>query len=243
MKVVTDLSVTSAPARARHGWHPGWLFRGGVQGAWYDPSDLSTLFQDVAGTVPVVADGDPVALIVDKSGNGHHLTQPVAPARPIYRTDTMLNWIEFDGADDRMTAAGYSLAAPLFSVCTGLVYLPVGSSWGSIKSVSGQVVYVGLSNPVASGSTSNVGGVMTLNRAPAPNDRITLRTALQSPGVISVKDAHSTSFNGREVTLVGYSTIAPPAARLFGFVERAAANAADIARMELWMANKTGVTL
>jgi len=33
MKVVTDLSVTSAPARARQVWHPGWLFRGGAQGA------------------------------------------------------------------------------------------------------------------------------------------------------------------------------------------------------------------
>lgn len=63
MKFVTDLSITSAPARARHGWHPGWLFRGGAQGSWHDSSDLSTLFQDAGGTVPVEADGGPVALI------------------------------------------------------------------------------------------------------------------------------------------------------------------------------------
>lgn len=38
-------------------------------------SDKSTLFQDVAGTVPVTKDGDPVGLIRDKSGNGNHATQ------------------------------------------------------------------------------------------------------------------------------------------------------------------------
>jgi hypothetical protein len=43
------------------------LFQSGEQGAWYDPSDLTTLFQDAAGTTPVVSDGDPVGLILDKS--------------------------------------------------------------------------------------------------------------------------------------------------------------------------------
>jgi len=35
--------------------------------AWYDPSDLSTLFQDAAGTTPVTSAGDPVGLMLDKS--------------------------------------------------------------------------------------------------------------------------------------------------------------------------------
>lgn len=43
------------------------LFAGGKQGVWYDPSDLSTLFQDAAGTTPVTKDGDPVGLMLDKS--------------------------------------------------------------------------------------------------------------------------------------------------------------------------------
>lgn len=34
---------------------------------WYDPSDLSTLFQDSAGTTPVTAVNGPVGLILDKS--------------------------------------------------------------------------------------------------------------------------------------------------------------------------------
>ncbi|WP_439560489.1 hypothetical protein [Roseinatronobacter sp.] len=67
MKLVPDLSITSAPHRARHGWHPGWLFRNGAQGAWYDPSDAGTLFQDAAGASPVTAPGQTVGLVLDKS--------------------------------------------------------------------------------------------------------------------------------------------------------------------------------
>lgn len=43
------------------------LFAAGEQGVWYDPSDLSTLFQDSAGTVPVTAVEQPVGLMLDKS--------------------------------------------------------------------------------------------------------------------------------------------------------------------------------
>lgn len=65
----------------------GWgavepLFALGEQGLWLDPSDLSTLFQDTAGTIPVTAPGQTVALGRDKSGRGNHLIQPVALSRP-----------------------------------------------------------------------------------------------------------------------------------------------------------------
>jgi hypothetical protein len=108
MKIFSDLSLTRAPHRARHGWHPGWLFRNGAQGAWFDPSDLSTLFQDAAGTIAVTAAGQPVGRMADKSGGGRHATQTTLSARPIYRTDGQRHWLEFDGVDDRMV-----LAAPL----------------------------------------------------------------------------------------------------------------------------------
>ena len=36
-------------------------------GAWFDPSDLSTLYQDAAGTIPVTAVEQPVGLMLDKS--------------------------------------------------------------------------------------------------------------------------------------------------------------------------------
>lgn len=43
------------------------LFANGEQGWWYDPSDLSTLYQDAAGTTPVTAMEQFVGLILDKS--------------------------------------------------------------------------------------------------------------------------------------------------------------------------------
>jgi len=43
------------------------LFSLGEQGFFYDPNDLSTMFQDAAGTVPVSSVGQPVGLVLDKS--------------------------------------------------------------------------------------------------------------------------------------------------------------------------------
>ncbi|CAM5382308.1 hypothetical protein [Rhodanobacter lindaniclasticus] len=50
------------------------LFAGAEIGVWYDLNDLSTLFQDAAGTVPVTAAGQTVRLVHDKSGNNLHAT-------------------------------------------------------------------------------------------------------------------------------------------------------------------------
>jgi hypothetical protein len=43
------------------------LFAAGEQGAWYDPSDLTTMFQDNIGTTPVTGTGQAVGLLLDKS--------------------------------------------------------------------------------------------------------------------------------------------------------------------------------
>lgn len=64
------------------GWTPASLFASGEQGAWYDPSDLSTMFQDAAGTIPVTALEQSVGRILDKSGLGNHATQPTTASKP-----------------------------------------------------------------------------------------------------------------------------------------------------------------
>jgi hypothetical protein len=43
------------------------LFSLGEQGFAYDPNDLTTLYQDAAGTIPVTEAGQPVGLMLDKS--------------------------------------------------------------------------------------------------------------------------------------------------------------------------------
>lgn len=59
------------------------LFSASEPGAWYDPSDMSTLFQDSAGTTPVTAVEQPVGRILDKSGRGNHATQATTTKRPV----------------------------------------------------------------------------------------------------------------------------------------------------------------
>jgi hypothetical protein len=76
--------------------------------AWYDPSDISTLFQDAAGTVPVTADGDPVGMILDRSGNARHLTQSTDVQRPTYKTAGGLSWLLFDGSANRLIGSAVS---------------------------------------------------------------------------------------------------------------------------------------
>ena len=61
------------------------LFANGEQGFFYDPSDLSTMFQNAAGTIPVTAAGQPVGLMLDKSGRNNHAYQTASLARPILR--------------------------------------------------------------------------------------------------------------------------------------------------------------
>lgn len=43
------------------------LFSNNEQGFFYDPNDLSTMYQDAAGAIPVTAAGQPVGLMLDKS--------------------------------------------------------------------------------------------------------------------------------------------------------------------------------
>ena len=98
-----DMRLPRLGAMRSGGFDPASLFAGGIGGAWYDPSDLTTLFQDSAGTTPVTASGQPVGKMLDKSGNGNHATQATAARRPTYTEGGGLAWLAFDGVDDSMT--------------------------------------------------------------------------------------------------------------------------------------------
>tara|TARA_R110000787_G_scaffold8584_1_gene29016 strand:+ start:516 stop:1328 length:813 start_codon:yes stop_codon:yes gene_type:complete len=80
------------------------LFASGEQGAIYDPSVLSSLWQDTAGTTPVTTAGDLVARMDDLSGNGNHLTQATVGQQPTYETNGTLHWLEFLGIDEVLTS-------------------------------------------------------------------------------------------------------------------------------------------
>src|SRR3990172_1742397 len=52
---------------------------------WLDFSDLSTLFTDSAGTIPVTSDGDVIGYAADLSGNGNHATQATTLNKPVWK--------------------------------------------------------------------------------------------------------------------------------------------------------------
>ena len=73
------------------------------QGAWYDPSDLTTMFTDTSGTTPATA-GDAVARINDKSGDNANASQATTAARPILQQDADGNYyLQNDEVDDALT--------------------------------------------------------------------------------------------------------------------------------------------
>jgi len=104
-------SLKIVAATPRH-FTPLSLFAKGEAGGWWDPSDLTTLFQNLNGTTAVTADGDPVGYIADKSGRGNHLIAAANDTtRPTFKTSGGLSWIEFDGSNDTV-GVSFSISQP-----------------------------------------------------------------------------------------------------------------------------------
>lgn len=62
---------------------PAMLYSSGQPGAWYEPSDFTTGYQDSAGTTQQTAVEQPTGRRSDKSGRGNHALQATAAARPV----------------------------------------------------------------------------------------------------------------------------------------------------------------
>jgi hypothetical protein len=154
---------------------PAVLFAASEPGVWLDPSDLTTLFQDPAGTTPVTTPGQTVALALDKSKglvlgselNGLNWSTPVAG---ISYADGVFT---FDGVT--ITTNGiYSTLTPTASIVAGRTYrvsyrrtggngtqirFNVGGTLGSSYSANGTftelIVATTTAAPVFSGATNS----------------------------------------------------------------------------------------
>lgn len=87
------------------GFSPASVFAGGGAGLWLAPDDISTGYQDSAGTTPQTASGQPTGKRLDKSGRGNHVTQATGSARPEYDVIGGISSDFLDGVDD-----GYATA-------------------------------------------------------------------------------------------------------------------------------------
>ena len=121
---------------AMGGFSPLSLFAASEPGFWYDPSDLSTLFQDAAGTTPVTAAGQSVGLVLDKSGRGNHATQSTSLSRPTYQVDSNgRGYLNFDGSDDSLVTGTITPGTDKAQVFAG-VRKPVENANGTIVEFS-----------------------------------------------------------------------------------------------------------
>lgn len=111
------MALCKNPVRAFNGplirgLTPKPLFAQGEQGVWYDPSDLSTLFQDSAGTTPVTDVDQPVGRMLDKSGNGNHAVQATSASRPLLKREgSGRYYLLFDGTDDSLATSTMNMTA------------------------------------------------------------------------------------------------------------------------------------
>lgn len=147
------------------------LFAAGEKGVWFDAGDLSTMFQDVAGTIPVTTVGQFVGKWLDKSGNGNHAVASANDAtRPTYQIDTEGNPnVTFTRAATTQLVTpsiDFSLTAQM-TVCVGANVLESGSAGVALElgttvaSVNGSFS-IGAPSSTADHSV-NLRGTATLN--------------------------------------------------------------------------------
>jgi len=133
--MIFDL-IAGTNAAAGSTWTPADLFKNGELGAWVDGSDLSTMFQDSAGTIPVTASGQVVGLWKNKiSQPVYDVLQTTASARPQYQVNSGKSTVTFDGVNDTLGTSATS---------------------GTVSAVNGATVAVGYSSPNAASSPTRV---------------------------------------------------------------------------------------
>jgi hypothetical protein len=111
-------------------YDPASLFAAGEQGGWYSPSDLSSVFQDDQGLLPVTGDGDPVGLVVDLSGNNADLKQSDPARGPIWRTDGASVWLEYDGVNSLIKTVADYVIEPGWTLASGWMLASGGNGSG-----------------------------------------------------------------------------------------------------------------
>ena len=149
---LTIKGATTIKSLTTVGFYPGSLFAAGEQGVWYDPSDMTTMFQDVAGTTPVTAVEQSVGLLLDKrspaysvyfDGTGDYLTvQNTASVNNFGTGDfTIETWVRFNAVDSEQViiACGSSWTA-------NTAYLFEIRSTGDLRFYAGDAVPIFLTS-------------------------------------------------------------------------------------------------
>ena len=231
--------------RANISWTPKILFSASEVGAWYDPSDPTTVWQNSARTVPALVD-DLIGAIDDKSGNGHHALQFVTAKRPILRTSGGLWYLDFDGINDGISSNfGVTLAQPN--------HIFVSTRF---TGVTGRFLYTGVASGVSNSLFSN-SDLWTLSAGSQKNTAaavtaadVVLSTLFTTNSVLRVNGVSIAPVSAGTDSLTGvtigesFSATLPGEFRLYGLVvNNRELTGSDLAGLEDYLAKKAGVTL
>jgi hypothetical protein len=254
----------------RQVFNPLSLFSAGEQGAWYDPSDFASMYQDSAGTTPVTATGQPVGKINDKSGRGNHATQATAASRPVLNQDASGNYyLSFDGVDDGMatgsinfsatdkmtvwagatgTASGTGMVAELSAIVDGnngafALYDTTGTLYAALRGSSGvpQRSYT-----VAAGAAYVTSIALDIAGALGPDEvKPRLNGAVPTLTEAAAGPAGTGNFGSYPLYLGRRGGASLPFnGRLYSLIVRgAASSAAQIASAERYVGARTGIAL
>ena len=242
------------------------IFSNGEPGVWYDVSDLSTMFQDRAGTIPVTAIGQTVGRIIDKSGRGNHLTAISDAARGLYQADVSGRpFVLFDGVDDGYLTPTITPGTDKVQIFAGVRKLSDAATGVVVESSTGSGNgRFGIFAPASAAATNyqfaSVGTAATLPIAsgfPAPTtDVLTALADISGPSatfrVDGVQRARTTSSQGTgnyiaSPLYIGRrgGTTLPFNGRIYSLIVRFGPNldAQRIRQVERYVAEKTGVSV
>jgi hypothetical protein len=231
---------------------PLGLFSAGQVGAWYDVQDLSTLFQDSAGTTAAEVDG-PVGRMLDKSGNGNHMLQNTADSRPTLRQDGSRYYLEFDGTDDFLASTlTASLPQPWESVAairqitwtSNDRIFSGGTNTGDLYQFSatpGLALFDGGSAPVTPNNGLAVGadGIVSEHHDGASSTvKINNGSAVSVGAAIGTTTMTVMTIGRRHASGTLYGNF-----RFYGRVIRPAMTLTENSALRAWMAARTGIIL
>lgn len=230
-------------------WNPVSLFANGESGWIFDPT-TTNLFQDSAGTIPVVASDDPVGRIVDQSPSGNNGTQATSANRPLFKVADGVRHLLFDGTDAINTifipTTALTMAAA-FRVADTASHAVLG---GGI-STGNKRAFIGTNNGLLTvgwgaetfGSTSNSYGSSLVGIDAAgivTGDLVSRDLWLDNTLLDSRAPSGGPDGTGGGLTLGNYNNNGVPAASYLGRLNRALAinrrvTPAEVARITAWL--------
>lgn len=102
------MQIIAQRRRSAGAFSPISLFSNGEKGGFWDFTDLSSLWQDTAGTSAVTTSGQSIKRANDLSGNGNHVTENTNP--PVYDTTDGIQSCKFNGVSSILKKSSFNLS-------------------------------------------------------------------------------------------------------------------------------------